>query len=423
MNRGPPSAAEPGLGAGVGMWAPVLSLLLAWACLWHGVQLGSRWQELVRDVRGGDFATYYHAVRVAQADGDPYDPRQLARAAGRKRVHPFLYPPPFLVAMQWTRGMELATAHRAWFWMNEVLLWMAGLCLWRWWRHLGPGVAAVVGVAVALHAGALHNHVLGQANLLVLALTLTGLWLAERERPVLAGSFVGLAVSLKLAPLVFVGWWALRGCRGAAAMAVVAIVAAFGASVSVVGWDGILQYVLHTLPDLVTGGYTGLAVGVGMFGNHSLTSLTHALWPPEGPGEGPTTVARGMAAAVGACLVFAVAWRVRTRPPSVPVQVALVSPLCILLPAYGFEHYLVWALPTVVITVMASLGGGLSPKWLVWLVPAWAVWALDVAELKQAASHAPLLAHAKAVALLALLAATASVAPPAPEPSTRRRAG
>lgn len=387
----------------------VLALVLAWACLWHAAQLAGGWREALEGDSSGDFASYYYAARVAAQGGDPYDRSLLVVEARGQSVHPYLYPPPFLAAMQWTRAVDLAAAHRAWFWMNELCLWLALLCLWRWWRPLGPEAIAIAAGALALHAGTLHNHVLGQANLPVFAMTIAGIWLEQRGRQVAAGVLVGLATAIKIVPAVFLAWWWWRGRRAPVVAAVGAIAAAFAAAGAIVGWDLLHRFAFGAIPDLLTGQYGGLAPGVGMFGNHSLTSVTHALWPPEA-GAGPSAGALGLAAVSGVALLAGVAWLMRTRQPAVPVQVALIAPLTILLPIYGFEHYLVWALPTVVISVLGIQRRELGRRWLAVLIPAWTIWVVDVSELKRAASALPVLDHAKPAALLVLLAACGAMA-------------
>lgn len=383
-----------------------LALLLAWASVWHGAQLSTRWESTQRNSAGGDFATYYHAERVASAGGDPYSVDALRADARGQALHPFLYPPPFLLAMAWTHGLDLTTAQAYWFWANELWLLLVGGLLWAWWRGVGVR-AEVTAIALAASAGTLHNHTLGQMNLLVMALTLAGLWRAERGRPASAGALVGLAAVLKVAPALFIGWWLIRRQYRAAAFAFITVAAALTLSAALLGADYVAEYVRDVLPPLLTGGAGGTGVDVGAFGNHSLTGLAHAVWPSGGLGA--SAPARGAATLAGGALLTLGVHATRVRKVPVPQQVALFGVLLVLLPVYAFEHYLVWALPAVVWTLTIALRGQplCSRRGLWWcaLVPAWLIWAIDVADLRRISSALPGLAHAKVASLLVLYAA------------------
>ena len=92
------------------------ALVATVAVVWHLISvLAPAWVTVgTKPSRGRDFATYYYACRVAAEGGDPYVRGQLGQAAradgSRRGVHPFLYPPPFLLLMAWSLPMDLLTA-------------------------------------------------------------------------------------------------------------------------------------------------------------------------------------------------------------------------------------------------------------------------------------------------------------------------
>ena len=166
----------------------VLALCLAWHV--GGVVKG--WRAVPADWCG-DFATYYYASTVAAEGGSPYDTARL-RDAGREdgyrqSIFPFIYPPFALVLMSWTNLATVRGAFVLWFVINYLfLLWIA-LALWRWWRPLHAGLWWFVPAALAIFHPVVNGLFQGQTNLLVLALTLTALWLAAR-RPLIAGALL-----------------------------------------------------------------------------------------------------------------------------------------------------------------------------------------------------------------------------------------
>ena len=137
--------------------SPAARLILALAVLWHALAvLSPGWVSTAEKANNGrDFASYYYAVQAASMGADPYDKRMLAKAARkqgqRRSVHPFFYPPPFLLAMAWALPMDLHSAFQVWFWLDELAALAAMLALWGWWRELGASDVAVL-VAVALAA-------------------------------------------------------------------------------------------------------------------------------------------------------------------------------------------------------------------------------------------------------------------------------
>ncbi|MBW2255439.1 MAG: DUF2029 domain-containing protein [Deltaproteobacteria bacterium] len=395
-------------------------LLLLLAVAWHAWAVGDQWTKS-RRVRGGsDFASYYYATRVAWEGGNPYDKTALEAAAHqeetRRFVHPFFYPPPYLLTMAWTLPLELRTSYRAWFWLDELFALLCALVLWRWWRPLGDALPVVLAVAVATLTAIPNNHMMGQVNLPVLALVLAGLWQAERDREALGGALLGVACMMKMSPVLFVGWWLLRGRWKAAAAACVAGVLLTLAVLPLAGPAVQLHFYTQVLPGFGSGDYNGLLVPIDLFGNHSIPDLLNRAFPEQGPGLSWT--ARTLSAMTALALVAGMAWWFRKGPPDLQAlgaQVSTVGLVMLLVPVYTYEHHLVWALPAVVVTAAAVVQGRVRWWWGIPLAAAWLLWAFELSTLKSAwkevGDTAPLLAFAlregKFAALLVLLAGTA----------------
>lgn len=393
---------------------PARLLILIALLAWHALAVSGAWSRAQRVDQGRDYATYHYAVQVAFAGEDPYARANLHRAAQRdgtrRSVYPYLYPPPFLLAASWTSWLPLKTGYLSWFWLNELALAVAAAALSRWWGRREPDMVLGIVGAIALATAFPSNLVMGQANLIVLALTIVGLWQADRGRWALGGALVGLAVALKLSPAVVVAWWLLRGRWPQVVVALAAGLTAMGVSTLVFGVNPLFSFVTEVLPSLSSGAYNGLGLPVHLYGNHSLPNLWHTALPSGGPLL--STGARIGASVTALVLVAGLAWRF--GPPTDALarhaQVAAVLVLGLLLPVFTYEHHMVWALPAVVLAAVALRRGRLHPFWAIPLGLSLAAWAFELASLKAfSEGHGGWLGfivrEVKCFALLVLLAA------------------
>lgn len=301
------------------------------------------WRSIEKAPSARDFASYYYAVQVAEAGGDPYDTETMEKLARsertRKQVHPFFYPPPFLVAMSWVAPFKLFSAYKAMFVLNEVLLfgclgasmlffgvpsWAIALLLWTW-------------------SPIPDNVWMGQANLLALLPALVGLGLAAK-RPGLAGALVGTAAMLKMSPALFLLHWAIQRRWRAVGAAVGAAVAW---SIVALPWAGIAEqsrFYLEILPGFGKGDYHGLTVPISLPANHSIPDLADRLFP--NPGRLLSDQARY--ASLGLTAVLLAAWAARARIAQHESAIlGALTVLMVAIPVYTYEHHLVFLLATV----------------------------------------------------------------------------
>ncbi len=399
------------------------TLAIAAAVLWHALSVLTPAWVLSRDhQQGRDFASYFYAVQVAANGGDPYDKRALGEAARddghRRGVHPFLYAPPFLLWMSWAVAYDLPDAYHLWFWLDELCALGAALVLWLWWRPRSPHVGWVLAIVVAAMTAIPNNHQMGQANFIGLLLALAGLWQTDRGRPWRGGALMGAACMLKMSPALFVVWWLVRREWTAVGGSVAAAVVLSLLSLPLAGPAVQLEFYTRILPSFGSGWYNGLAVSIGLFGNHSLANLIHQILPPaDATARMLSPAANAVSVAASISALGAMAFAFRAPDPNWDeraAQASCVSVLLLLLPVYTYEHHLVFAIPAMVLGLLAVGQGRLAGPWTVVVGLCVAMVLFDLATLKRLAEGLPdgmgalawVLKEAKFFALVGLVVVT-----------------
>jgi hypothetical protein len=365
-------------------------LLVAFCAVWHllSVFMPPRVPP-PRGTAGRDFASYYYAAKVAKNGGDPYDSGALDAAAQadqtRKEVHPFFYPPPFLLSVVWSPSYGLLTAFNAWFWINEIFLALAILALWLHFRPLGEAAGPTLALGVALSYGVAYGQELGQANFGVLALVAWAMQ-QEKARPWLAGILLGTACMWKMSPALLVAWWLLRREWVAAGTACLWAVALSALTLPMLDFDHQRRFYTEVLPAFGSGDYNGLSIQIGMFANHSVPNLIDQLWP--GVDNRLSSMGRTVSSLFSLSLVGLLAVLFRSGPSDRWTQSAQFSAVMVAMlwiPVYTYEHHLVFALPAIVVGTLAVHSGRLGTPWALLLAPCWAVWLAPVPSLRNLA--------------------------------------
>ncbi len=193
-----------------------------------------------------DFAAYSQAAHAVAAGSSPY----ATFDSGTIVMSGFIYPPFAAVLLRPLDFLSARWQEMAWLWLSLGAL-VAGAVITA--RALLPAAwpRARVGIIVALtFPPATYNLWHGQMNLvifLLLAVALSDYLSGHRTR---CGIVLGVAASIKLAPIVLLvvlarrGWWraAAAGVVTAAASAVLAVVA--------LGWTVTHQYIASVFPFL-----------------------------------------------------------------------------------------------------------------------------------------------------------------------------
>lgn len=361
--------------------APALAIVLV---LVYAVVIAPlTWKDVVTVKHGRDYATYHYAAIVAASGHDPYETKALdalARAEHtRGNVHPFFYPPPFLLTMLWAVPMSLASGYRAYFWINQVALVLVLLVLRRWFAL--PLLA--IGVLLATFTPIPDDIRMGQANLVVLLFAVLGLWRTS-------GALVSFAAMCKMSPALYLAQWiAERRWRPVA----VAIAGAFAWSVValvVVRPPYQLEFYRDVLPGFSTGEYHGLTVPISLPANHSLADWFNRWWP--GRNNHVLSETARIANAISSLALTAVtAWFARTRRDALgsALFAGALTVVLLVTPVYTYEHHLVFLLLPLGALAAAAARGILVGPLLVAAGIAYGCVAWPLAWIRAASSAAP----------------------------------
>lgn len=320
-------------------------LVLALGLLSHGLShVVPAAKEVWGTNHGRDFASYYYAVEAATHGGDPYATRELGAMARaehtRQSVNPYFYPPPFLFTVAWAAPLDLATAYRTMFVLNEALL---GACLF----VLARGFAVPLGVLGAILVAwspIPDNAKMGQANLIALLPALLGLW-AARTRPWLGGVLLGAAAMFKMSPALFLLYWALKRQWRPCVAAVATAVGLTLLSLPLCPVATQVEFYRDVLPGFARGDYFGLQVPIGLAANHSIPDVFNTLWPGASKTAlSPTALIWSRLATLAA--LGAWAWRAsRSHSPAADIRLlGALTVLMVIIPTYAYEHHLVFLL-------------------------------------------------------------------------------
>ncbi|MCB9781132.1 MAG: DUF2029 domain-containing protein [Alphaproteobacteria bacterium] len=379
-----------------------LPLLLLVAAVLYGLfSVRPAWDAVTSVKHARDYATYHYAAVEAvnpgnDERGDPYDTAALGRRARkegtRKTVHPYFYPPPFLLSMLWVAppGLEplsLSTGYRAWFWINQACLLGVLVAMWRWFRA-HPLLLA----AIALTFSPIPDNMkMGQANLPVLLVAVLGLW---RTR----GTLVGIAGMAKMSPALYLVAWVAQGRFVPVALAAATAVGLSLLALPLVPLDTQIEFYTQILPGFSTGHYHGLTVPISLPANHSIPDLFNQLWPgPDDHSLDP----RAQTAAKAVSLVLlgglaALSRRAHLRGDGDALGQANLfgafTALLLITPVYTYEHHLVMMLLPVAASLQAVLSRRLPWATLVVLAPAYGALAWTLAMLRGTQKALPELA-------------------------------
>jgi hypothetical protein len=311
----------------------------------------------------------------------------------------FKYLPAFALAMAPFAWMAPETAKAVWYALSVALLVVFVASSIRGLPERRLSTAMLVWLTVLLMAKFYaHELNLGQTNILLGAVLVSGLLAAERGQAALAGALVGLGVFVKPYAVILLPWLLPGvGLQGVAAAADVLMSGLLLPSL-VYGWGGNIDEVLgwyRTVTDTT-------APNLLQPENVSLATMW-AKWLGPGP------LAGRLAIATVALALIVVAWAVwrrsRVRVPAY-LEFGLLMLLVPLISPQGWDYVLLVATPAVVCLV--DRFGEMTPPWRVVTALAAVLMSFTIFDLLGRALYTRLMAvNIVSVAALALFAALA----------------
>ena len=315
-----------------------LIVVAVFALAYGLISVHPAYKRVEKSKHARDYATYHYAVAEAVDGGDPYDTKALSKRARadktRKSVHPFFYPPPFLLGMPWAAPLELSTAYKAFFWLSQLCI-LGTLVVMRRW--IGAPLI-LLGVLACTLSPITDSAKMGQANAIVMLLAVAGLWRMN-------GGLVGAAAMAKMSPALYLFAWAAQKAWRPVMLACATAVVLSLAALPLVGLEHQLRFYTEVLPGFSTGDYHGLTVKIALPANHSIPDLFNQYWP------GPDKHSLSQVAQTGSRIVSLLAlaglvFLARHKRDALGDAnlYAAFSVLMLIAPVYTYEHHLVAAL-------------------------------------------------------------------------------
>jgi Glycosyltransferase family 87 len=266
----------------------------------------------------------------------------------------FKYLPAFALAMApfaWV-GPEVAKA--AWYGLSVALLWVFVASSVQGLPDRRRSTAVLVWLTILLMAKFYaHELNLGQTNILLGVVLVSGLLAAQRGHALLAGGLVGIGVFVKPYAVILLPWLLPGvGLQGVVAAAVALAIGLLMPAL-VYGWTGNANLVVEWYRTVIETTAPNLLLAE----NVSIATMW-AKW------LGPGALASGMAAATVAVAVVGVAWAVGRRsrvPAPAYLEFGLLMLLVPLISPQGWDYVLLVATPAVVCLV--DRFSEMTPPW------------------------------------------------------------
>ncbi|HZM15483.1 MAG TPA: glycosyltransferase family 87 protein [Candidatus Krumholzibacteria bacterium] len=218
--------------------------------------------QILRLPPSTDFATYYISGVLARRELSPYNqPLMVAQGHALGFEHsqfPYLYPPPFALAMQPFASLSYPRARQVWMLLTTlallatlgfvaILLRAQARALHLEHPHLHWLVWTAF-VPAALNSTSVHNDIrAGSVGIFLAAALAAAAWAVLARRSALAGSAVAAAALIKLVPVALVPWLLWRGPRRGAVVALLLLALATTAAVMHWGWAIFADYIQDAL--------------------------------------------------------------------------------------------------------------------------------------------------------------------------------
>lgn len=372
--------------------------ILPWVLLFAYGVFGYHYGLKLASMAYTDFPAFYEAARMAFVEKhSPYDFPQLTAEAyqheperaefPRKKIYPFVYPPPSLFMFYPLAHMPVGMAKAAILLVNQVCLLAIIAIVLIPIAGFSPRSIVTELLPASLAMYLLVSHGIGttiteaQVNLLVLALICLAWW-ATRQNAAAWMIAIPLAISanFKVYPLLFVGLLAARRRYAAAGLTVALYGAMWGAawlllphhywtdwSTQIAGTCGYFGSPAGAFPATVSGNISLAGFMARLFLPIQLSTTHNAPVLPSilGHAELGRRLTQMIAAAIIVLTAAITFWSVRRldkKPPEAPangeainLQFSLFLIVTFLIAPLAWDHHLAYVAPAAVIMLLSAL--------------------------------------------------------------------
>ena len=322
-----------------------------------------------------DFEAYYNGALAFRYKTPIYQTMVDFFKLGPARYEgplPFVYPPSLAIFLSPLAYLSFNTASFVWLFINQCLFFSGVYLLLCTISRKYSTIEAVVMIFVFMNFTPLFvDYLVGQCNGILFFFITAGLYCYRSGKPVYAGAAIALACAMKVIPvlLLFYALWKQQFKVFLAGGVTLGLI--FGYSLLFFDIRLLTWYIKFMMNQTLLNAFHD---------NHSLTGffsrfLTHSVWIK---GVFDSTMVAGMCIMISSLVVLGVflfSTRKKTQPadPETLREYALAVITMLLLSKMATTLYLVMLLLPLGIMVKEMMDQAISRKWLLFLVPTYAI--------------------------------------------------
>ncbi|GEM_PF-3135220 len=293
-----------------------------------------------------DFATYLSVAHAVANHTDLYSP--FIHQSPNVALTGFDYPPVVAFLLQPLAWIPTTAAETVWLWLTIACTAAAtGIAAHTLLPRSWPRIE-ITAVVTFLFSAATYNYWHGQMNPLIFLLLALALDAWAHERQTRFGVLIGIAASIKLAPIVLIVLIVRRRWWRAAAACAVTVVAGLTLGVVAFGTAALHEYITRVLPVL--------SAQNGWLYNQSISGVVnrlfgHAVLAPQSASVLVSILTYAVLAVMLGLLFFAVAPAARNRRISGAEFAAATLLMLLASTITWYAHYV-----TAIIVIFAAVG-------------------------------------------------------------------
>ncbi len=279
-----------------------------------------------------DFTNYYYGTVAFLHGHNPY--------LGLGKVFaPFAYPPFIFIILSPLSFLSYVIAGKLWV-AFSIICFLASLYIFIGMYHhfsMDPVTVTALAVMIATFFPAKFTFGMGQINMLILLLIALFFLFEKHREDWLAGVVLGVAMSVKLFPVLFIPWLLIRRRWQILIGLLIALTVCYGV-LEVLGYARLISYYyIHVFP----------AVASGWKGDYYNQSLSGFL-TREVTDNGIRRILE-IAADIGILFITFIPIVRPVKPKQFFLEGSLILVANVLVDAFSWQHHFVWIIPALIV--------------------------------------------------------------------------